>query len=129
MRSAPRRDHAGQHAETHHEYCIGERHRELLDGKNTEHAEGQHADQHTSNNHAARVRFDCNRGRGTWQAPGPHELTFGQLALTRVLCPPGSLHDRLVKDWAFVRTYTLRGGHLYLALMADAGIYEFEPMK
>ncbi|HIK18780.1 MAG TPA: carboxylesterase family protein [Leptolyngbyaceae cyanobacterium M33_DOE_097] len=34
------------------------------------------------------VRFDCNRGRGTWQSSGPNQLQFGPLALTRALCPP-----------------------------------------
>jgi para-nitrobenzyl esterase len=44
------------------------------------------------------------------------------------MCPPGSLHDRIVKDWEFVRSYTLKDGHLFLALMADGGIYEFAPI-
>jgi para-nitrobenzyl esterase len=75
------------------------------------------------------VRFDCNRGRGTWILNGPNELRFGPLALTRAMCPPGSLHDHFVKQWPFVRAYTLKGGHLFLALAADAGSYEFEPMR
>jgi para-nitrobenzyl esterase len=74
------------------------------------------------------ARVDCNRGRGTWKSSGPNQLQFGPLALTRAACPPGSLHDRIVKDWEFVRSYTLKNGHLFLALMADGGIYEFEPI-
>ena len=74
------------------------------------------------------VRIDCNRGRGTWQLSGPKQLRFGPLALTRAMCPPGSLHDRIVKDWEFVRSYTIKDAHLFLALMADGGIYEFEPL-
>jgi len=74
------------------------------------------------------MRIDCNRGRGAWKLSGPNQLQFGPLALTRAQCPPGSLHDRIVKDWAFVRSYTIKEDHLFLALMADAGIYEFEPM-
>jgi para-nitrobenzyl esterase len=74
------------------------------------------------------VRFDCNRGRGSWKSSGPNQLQFGPLALTRAKCPPGSLHDRFVKDWQFVRSYIIKDGHLFLSLMADAGIYEFEPM-
>lgn len=73
------------------------------------------------------TRIDCNRGRGTWKSSGPNQLQFGPLALTRAQCPPGSLHDRIVKDWEFVRTYTLMNGNLFLALMADGGIYEFAP--
>jgi para-nitrobenzyl esterase len=74
------------------------------------------------------ARIDCNRGRGTWKSSGPNQLQFGPLALTRAQCPPGSLHDRVVKDWEYVRTYTLKGGQLFLALMADGGIYEFTPI-
>lgn len=48
-------------------------------------------------------------------------------ALTRAKCPDGSLHDRIVKHWTYIRSYVIRDGHLFLALMADGGIYEFEP--
>lgn len=74
------------------------------------------------------ARIDCNRGRGTWKSSGPNQLQFGLLALTRAMCPPGSLHDQIVKHWNFVRSYILKDGHLFLSLMADGGIYEFEPI-
>jgi para-nitrobenzyl esterase len=45
------------------------------------------------------------------------------------MCPPGSLHDHIVTQWPFVRSYTVEGGHLFLSLMADGGSYEFEPMR
>ena len=73
------------------------------------------------------VRFDCNRGRGSWILNGPNQLRFGPLALTRAACAPGSLHDHLVRQWPNLRGYSLAGGHLYLSLLADAGSYEFEP--
>jgi para-nitrobenzyl esterase len=72
------------------------------------------------------VRFDCNRGRGTWTSPGPQQLQFGPLALTRAACP-SALYDRIVKQWGFVRSYVIEGGNLFLSLMADGGIYELEP--
>ena len=75
------------------------------------------------------VRIDCNRGRGAWTSAGPNQLQFGPLALTRAMCPPGSLHDRIVRDWAAVRSYIIRENHLFLSLMADGGIYEFEPLS
>jgi para-nitrobenzyl esterase len=75
------------------------------------------------------VRFDCNRGRGGWKSAGKGQLEFGAMALTRAMCPPGSLHDQLVKHWPYVRSYVIRGGHLRLSLMADGGIYEFEPAR
>ena len=74
------------------------------------------------------ARIDCNRGRGTWKSAGPNQLQFSPLALTRAMCPPGSLHNRIAKDWVLVRSYTLKDGHLFLSLMADGGIYEFEPI-
>ena len=75
------------------------------------------------------ARIDCNRGSGTWASEGPNHLVFGPLALTRAQCPPGSLHDRIVRDWEYVRSYVIEGGHMFVSLMADAGIYEFEPMR
>ena len=72
------------------------------------------------------ARVDCNRGSGTWKASGS-QLAIGPLALTRAACPPGPLHDRFARDLGFVRSYIFRDGHLFLALMADGGIYEFEP--
>ena len=74
------------------------------------------------------VRFDCNRGRGTWKSVEPARIEFGPLALTRAMCPPGSLYDTMVKQWPFVRSYVIKGGHLFLSLMADGGILELEPM-
>lgn len=73
------------------------------------------------------VRFDCNQGRGTWKATGP-QLELAALRLTRAACPAGSLYERLARDWAYIRSYVRKNGRLYLALKADAGIYEFAPM-
>ena len=74
------------------------------------------------------ARIDCNRGRGTWKSSGASQLQLGPLALTRAMCPPESLHDQIVKHWNFIRSYIIRDGHLFLSLMADGGIYEFEPI-
>ena len=72
------------------------------------------------------VRIDCNRGQGTWKSPQPGQLEFGPLALTRAMCPAANLTSRLAKDWPNVRSYLFADGHLFLALMADGGTYEFE---
>jgi para-nitrobenzyl esterase len=73
------------------------------------------------------VRFDCNRGRGSWKSSGPGNLEFGPLALTRAFCPVGSLHDELMRQWPYVRSYLVKDGRLFLSLMADGGTIEFEP--
>ena len=75
------------------------------------------------------ARIDCNRGRGSWKSDGPGRLEFGPMALTRAMCPPGSLHDHIVRQWGYVRSYVIRDGRLYLSLMADGGIYEYERIK
>lgn len=74
------------------------------------------------------ARIDCNRGRSTWKSSGPNQLEFGLMALTRAMCPPGSHHDRIAKDWSAVRSYVIKDDHLFLSLKADGGIYEYEPV-
>ena len=72
------------------------------------------------------IRADCNRGMGTWESPQPGQLTFGDIAATRAQCPPGSLHDRYLAQFPWVRSYVMRDGNLFLATMADGAIIEFE---
>ncbi len=43
-----------------------------------------------------------------------------------MMCPAGSLHDQIVKQWRFVRSYVIKDGRLVLSLMADGGTYTFE---
>jgi heat shock protein HslJ len=81
---------------------------------------------------SATLRLDCNRAQGDWRAePGADgasgRFAFGPLAATQALCPPPSLHERLARDLPFVRGYRLNEGQLHLSLMADAGIYAWEP--
>ena len=73
------------------------------------------------------VRFDCNRGRGSWQSAAAGQLEFGPMALTRAMCPVGSLHDELVRQWPNVRSYLFKDGRLFLTLMEGGGTIEFEP--
>ena len=75
------------------------------------------------------ARIDCNRGSATWRSTGSSQLELGPLALTRALCPKGSLHDQIVKQWPFIRSFVIKEGHLFLSLMADGGTYEFAPSK
>jgi heat shock protein HslJ len=72
------------------------------------------------------MRIDCNRARGTWKSPRPGQLELGPLALTRAMCPAADLTNRLARDWSNVRSYLFADGHLFLAVTADGGTYEFE---
>ena len=78
------------------------------------------------------MRLNCNRAMGTWSAePGERgdsgRFEFGPLAMTRALCPPPSMDERIAAHSETVRSYLLKDGRLYLSLMADAGIYVWEP--
>jgi heat shock protein HslJ len=78
------------------------------------------------------MRLNCNRGRGQWTAKpiakgGEGGFHIGPLAMTRVQCPPPSLDVRIAEEMDFVRSFIIRDGRLYLSLMADGGIYVWEP--
>jgi heat shock protein HslJ len=74
------------------------------------------------------ARVDCNRGGSTWRSTRPNELQFGSWSMTRAQCSPGSLHDRIVREGAAVRTYSIKDGHLFLSGMSAGGSYELEPL-
>ncbi len=74
------------------------------------------------------MRIDCNRGTGSWRSPEPQRLEIGPLAVTRALCPPGSLFDQIAKEVGNVRTFTMKDGRLYLSLVANGGTMELEPI-
>ncbi|MGF6276308.1 heat shock protein HslJ [Massilia sp. UYP11] len=79
----------------------------------------------------AEFQLDCNRGTTSYTVEagkaGRGAITFGKLALTRAMCPPGSLDTRIARDMAYVRSYTMQGGTLSMSLMADGGIYVWKP--
>ena len=79
------------------------------------------------------MRLDCNRANGSWTAtpsadPSNGQFQFGPLAGTRALCPPPNLDEEIMKQAQFVRGYMLKDGRLYLSLMADGGIFAWEPL-
>lgn len=67
------------------------------------------------------LRLDCNRGPGRWEAGAPNRITFPPLAMTRAMCPPGSLDTRVARELSYVRSYILEGDRVGLILMADGG--------
>lgn len=77
------------------------------------------------------MQLDCNRGRATWKgAPAGDtggSLTIGPVASTRALCPQPDIGQMMAARLPGVASYTLRDGHLFLALKMDSGIFEFAP--
>jgi heat shock protein HslJ len=76
------------------------------------------------------MQLDCNRANGTWTAtpsgPESGSFAFAALAVTRAACPPPNLDQHIARQAEYVRSYVLRGGRLYLSLMADGGSYVWE---
>jgi heat shock protein HslJ len=80
------------------------------------------------------MRLNCNRADGTWSAepsadPSNGRFELGPLAATRAICPPPSLDEQIAGQAGFIRGYLLQDGRLYLSLMADGGIYAWEPYE
>ena len=78
------------------------------------------------------MRLNCNRATGTWSAtpssdPSNGQFSFGPLAMTSALCPPPSMDESIAKQSQYIRGYLIKDGRLYLSLMADGGIYVWEP--
>lgn len=85
-------------------------------------------------NGRASFRLDCNRGNATWAATPSTDassgsIKFGPLVTTRMMCEPGSYDQKVTRDLAYVRSYLVKNGKLYLSLMADGGIYEWRPRE
>ncbi|MEO4040828.1 META domain-containing protein [Hoeflea sp. CAU 1731] len=74
------------------------------------------------------IEADCNRGAGAWTDDGG-QLVFGPIASTKAMCPPGSISEKYLAQFQWVRSYVMKDGHLFLATMADGSIIEFEPME
>jgi heat shock protein HslJ len=70
---------------------------------------------------------DCNRFQGRWTVAGT-SLTLGPLAMTRAMCPPGSLSDRYARGLESAVSWRVVADRLAVALKVDSGILHFERM-
>lgn len=81
----------------------------------------------------AAFQVDCNRGNASWEssaaAPDSGALTFGPIALTRMMCPQPSEDTRVAAALGYVRSYLLSDGKLHLSLLADSGVMHWEPQQ
>lgn len=73
------------------------------------------------------VRADCNRATGPYRLRGT-AVTISPLAVTRAMCPPGSLDQPFVKNLGEVHSYSIRAGILLLELKADSGTMRFSQL-
>jgi len=80
----------------------------------------------------ATFRLDCNRATGSWAASGSGDgtrgsIAFGSIAATMALCPAPSIGETLARDLNYMRSFVVQDGRLHISLMADGGIYVWEP--
>ena len=75
------------------------------------------------------ARLDCNRGTGSWKSAAHGRLELGPMAVTRAMCPPGSIDHEISKRLFHVRSYVMKNGRLFLSMMADGGVFELEPLR
>ena len=78
------------------------------------------------------LQLDCNRATGHWEAhaTGTNQgsISLNAPAVTSAACLRESWESRLARDLAFVRSYTIAGDTLNLALKLDSGIYTWRRM-
>jgi para-nitrobenzyl esterase len=70
------------------------------------------------------VRADCNRGSASYLLNGS-ALSFGPIALTKMMCPPGSRDTEFLKDLSTLAGQQWSGNDLVLTLTGDAGTMRF----
>ena len=75
------------------------------------------------------ARLDCNRGTGSWKSARQGQLELGPMAVTRAMCPPGSIDHEISKRLFYVRSYVMKNDRLFLSMMADGGVFELEPLR
>ncbi len=68
------------------------------------------------------VQADCNRGSGSYTLNGG-ALTFGPLATTRAMCPPGSKDAEFLRGLAAVSGQRFRGYDLVLTFDLGSMIF------
>lgn len=71
------------------------------------------------------VLADCNRGSGPYAVTQSRRLTLGPLALTRMMCPEGSMDTEFLKELDNVSNYFFRGDTLYIDQKTDSGTMRF----
>jgi heat shock protein HslJ len=71
------------------------------------------------------MQADCNRGVGSYTAGPDRRIELKGIALTRMLCPPGSQGDRFAREAGRAAVWFLKDGGLYLDLPVDSGTLRF----
>lgn len=71
------------------------------------------------------LRADCNRATGTATFAADGTVAFKPMAMTRAMCPPGSLSDRYVRELSRGARWFVKDGALFVDLPLDSGALRF----
>ena len=71
------------------------------------------------------VKADCNRGMSRYTVSPDHRIALKPMALTRAMCPKGSLSNRFAKEVSRATSYFIKDGDLFLELPVDSGTLRF----
>lgn len=79
---------------------------------------------------SAAMRFDCNRGFGRWQVvedggAGQGSIAITDMGVTKALCPPTSISDRVIADFAAFDRYKIVGEQLELKIEQKSVSYHW----
>ena len=74
------------------------------------------------------LRADCNRGRGSYTADPPR-VDIGPAAITRMMCPPGSLDSVFLRDLNAAATFDIDDGELHVTSKDGATTLTFERVR
>jgi heat shock protein HslJ len=76
---------------------------------------------------AVRIRADCNRGRGRYEAADV-DLRLGQIATTKIGCPAGSRDHEFLEALSRVDAYRFEGIELVLTSERTRSAMRFKPL-
>jgi len=71
------------------------------------------------------LKADCNRAAGGVTFGDDGALKIGPMAMTRAMCPPGSLSDRFAQDVERSTHWSIENGALLLTQPGSAGTLRF----
>jgi len=71
------------------------------------------------------LKADCNRAAGGISFGNDGAMKIGPMAMTRAMCPPGSLSDRFVQEVGKATRWSKRDKDLLLELPSHAAILRF----
>lgn len=88
---------------------------------------------HLNRDGTANIKLNCNRANGPWSSVNTAEGTsgifnIGPAAMTRAMCPPDSLDQRIARELKYIRSYVMKDGHLNLLLL-NGGSQIWAPLE